>query len=111
MRKTYLAAAILGMLFPNILVLKISIETRNIMLYGDIPATISEMFSNEIATVFIIDLLLLVLMFLLWSFREAKRLGMKEWWVTTVVTMTLGLAGGLPLFLYLREGYKSKASQ
>jgi len=64
------------------------------------------MFSNEIASVFILDLLLVVLMFLAWSYREARRLGMKEWWITSIFTVLLGLAGGLPLFMYLREGYR-----
>lgn len=106
MRRIYFWAAIIGFVIPNILVAKISIETGNILLYGDIPTTFTSMFANDISTVFIIDLLLVVFFFMAWSYKEAKRYQMKELWWTWLLTFAFGLAGGLPLFLYWREGYK-----
>ncbi|MFK8010247.1 MAG: DUF2834 domain-containing protein [Saprospiraceae bacterium] len=60
-------------MLPNYFVLLESVETGNIMLYGNIPATFKGMFANRISTIFIIDLLFGVLVFLLWSYHEAKK--------------------------------------
>jgi hypothetical protein len=104
MKRIYLLLSIVGFLLPNILVAKISLETGNYLLYTDIGATLKGMFANDISTVFVIDLLYVVLLFLAWSWREAARYRMKNWWAVCLLTFLFGLAGALPFFLYLREG-------
>ena len=103
MKRVYLILAIIGFILPNYLVLLESFETGNIMLYGDIPATFKGMFANRISTIFMIDLLFAVLVFFIWSYQESKKKGIKNIYWIWLATMLLGLAGGLPLFLYYRE--------
>lgn len=103
MKKVYLILAVIGFVLPNIFVYMESVETGNILLYANPTATIDGMFSNRISTIFMIDLLFAVLVFFIWSYSESKRLGIKKYPLVWILTMLLGLAGGFPLFLYLRE--------
>lgn len=103
MKKTYLLLTIIGFLLPNVLVFFESVETGNILLYAQPMATFSDMFANRISTIFAIDLLFAVVVFFVWSYHEFKLNHQKSLWMVWGATMLLGLAGGLPLFLYLRE--------
>ena len=103
MTRIYLILALIGFILPNIFALKVTFETGNILLYTDIPTTLSQMFANDIATAFTIDLLFVVLVFLFWSYQEARKHQIKGLWIVWVLTFMFGLAGGFPLFLYLRE--------
>ncbi|MDW3191021.1 MAG: DUF2834 domain-containing protein [Cytophagales bacterium] len=103
MKKTYLTLCIIGFILPNIWVTIESYETGNILLYMDPVATFQRMFANRISMIFAIDLFFAVAVFFIWSYHEAKQSRMKHLWVVWVFTMLLGLAGGFPLFLYLRK--------
>ncbi len=103
MKSAYLALTVLGFLGPNILITKVGLETGNILLYTDIPATLQAAFANDISSAFVIDLLIAVVVFFTWSFVECKRLKMKAPWLIWAITMLFGLSGALPLFLYQRE--------
>jgi len=103
MKRLYLILTVIGVLLPNYFVLLESIETGNIMLYANPMATFTDMFANRIASIFAIDLLFGVLVFMLWTWHEAKATGVRHVWRVWLFTMLLGFAGGLPLFLYLRE--------
>ncbi len=103
MKKIYLALTVLGFVAPNTWVMKVSIQTGNILLWARPLETMAGMFVNDISTAFVVDLLFVVLVFMIWSYQESKRLGMKAPWIVWVLTMLFGLAGGLPLFLYQRE--------
>lgn len=107
MKKTYLILCIIGFLSPNVLVILESIETGNILLYMNPAATIMGMFANRISSIFAIDLLFAVLVFFIWSFREAKFHQVKKLGLVWVFTLLFGLAGSFPMFLYLREHAKS----
>ena len=108
MKNVYLAAAIIGFLFPNSLVFIESIETGNYLLYADIPATIRQMFANRISTIFSIDLLFGVLVFLVWTFQESKTYQLPKIWIIWSITFLFGFASGFPLFLYWKA-YHIKA--
>ncbi len=41
--------------------------------------------------------------FLVWSFTEARRLGMRMWWAYVVITFAVAFACSFPLFLLMRE--------
>lgn len=103
MRNLYLLLTVIGTMLPNIFVIKESLATGNIMLYAKPMDTFHVMFANNISSAFMIDLLFIVGLFLVWSYYEAKRLHIKRVWAVWAYTFAFGIAGGLPLFLYLRE--------
>lgn len=110
MKKAYLALAALGFVAPNIFATKVGMETGNYMLYTDPLTTINQMFANDIASTFIVDLLIACVVFFVWTFVESKRSGMKAPWVIWILTLLFGLSGTLPLFLYQRELAKEKGA-
>jgi hypothetical protein len=99
----YLILAILGFIAPSILVFIESIESGNVLLYANPIATIEGMFANRISTIFMIDLLFVVVVFFLWTYDDGKKNGVKRIGLVWLLTMLLGLAGGFPLYLYIRE--------
>lgn len=103
MKKIYLILAIIGFVLPNIFVLKVSIETGNILLWKDIPTTFYSMFANDIASAFMTDLLYMVILFMFWSYQEAQKHQINNYWMTWIATFLFGIAGGFPLFLYFKE--------
>jgi hypothetical protein len=103
MKKLYLILTVIGFLIPNYLVVLESLETGNYLLYTDLPATFAAMFTNRISSIFAIDLLLVVLMFFIWSFYSAKIRNFSSLYGVWILTMLFGLAMGFPLLLYLRE--------
>lgn len=106
MKNTYLLIAIIGFIAPNILVAMVSIETGNILLWLHPSETVVGMFQNKISSAFIIDLLVVVMIFFTWSYQESKKHKIKNWWLIVVLTMMFGMAGSYPLFLYLKEKNK-----
>lgn len=103
MRKTYLFLTFIGTILPNIFVVLESLESGNYLLYAKPLETVRGMFANNISSAFIIDLLFIVVLFLIWSYKESKRLHIKNVALIWLYTFALGIAGGLPLFLYVRE--------
>jgi hypothetical protein len=108
MKKIYLILAIIGFIVPNIFVYLVSVETGNILLWLNPTATIAGMFANKISSAFVVDLLVVVLIFIIWSETEAKRYGVKNVWIVWILTFLFGLAGSFPLFLYLVEVKRHK---
>ena len=49
------------------------------------------------------DLLVALATFLVWSFAEVRRLGMRRWWVYPILTFGIAFAFAFPLFLFLRD--------
>ncbi|MEQ9062808.1 MAG: DUF2834 domain-containing protein [Vicingaceae bacterium] len=103
MKKIYLALSIIGFIAPNVFVFRESLETGNVLLWLHPGATLAGMFANRIATAFVVDLLVVVWIFFIWTYFEAKKHGMKTPWLIWVLTMLFGMAGTFPLFLYQRE--------
>jgi hypothetical protein len=103
-RKTiYLLLTVAGFAAPNIFVAIESVKTGNVLLWLDPAATLNGMFGNRISTAFIVDLLVVVLVFFVWTYHEARRYEMRNVWKYWVLTLLFGMAGTLPLFLYNRE--------
>ncbi|MEM7106253.1 MAG: DUF2834 domain-containing protein [Bacteroidota bacterium] len=103
MKLTYLILAIIGFIGPNFFVAQVSVETGNVLLWLNPAATMAAMFANKIATAFVVDLLLVVIVFFVWSWHEAKKYNVKNLWLVWLLTMMFGLAFTFPLFLYFRE--------
>lgn len=49
------------------------------------------------------DLWVVAAVFLFWSFLEARKLGMKHWWLYFILTFLIAIAFTFPLFLLMRE--------
>jgi len=107
MKNIWLFLAIFGFIAPNIFVFQESLETGNILLYANPNATVAAMFANTISTAFIVDLLFVVMVFVIWTYGEAKQFGIKKVWIIWLLTMLFGIAGAFPLFLYLKERVRS----
>ena len=103
MRNVYLALTIIGFVAPSTLVAMESIETGNVLLYANPMATFEAMFANRISSIFMIDLLFMVCVFFIWTYKEGQKHGVKKLGLVWALTLLLGLAGGFPLFLYLKE--------
>ncbi|MEL6250821.1 MAG: DUF2834 domain-containing protein [Bacteroidota bacterium] len=111
MKRTYLILAIIGFILPNIFVLLESIESGNYLLYARPLETMQLMFVNRVSSAFMMDLFFVLVLFLIWSYRESQSLGIKKWWQVWLITFAFGIACGLPLFLYVREDKKNGAPE
>ena len=80
-----------------------SLASGNILFWADPATTFQGMFANNYSTAFSVDLLLVVLVFFFWSYHQSVKHGIGKLWLIWLITMLFGLAGGFPLFLYLRE--------
>ncbi len=49
------------------------------------------------------DLLIAASAFSIWMISEGKRLEIKGWWITLILSISISFACGGPLFLFLRE--------
>jgi len=103
MQKLLLFLSGIGFIVPNIFTLKESFEFGNILFWTDPARTFGALYANNIVTGFTLDLLLMVVVFFVWSNYEAKRLGMNNIYSLWVLTLLFGAAGPFPLFLYLRN--------
>lgn len=101
-RPLYLVLAILGALVPWLFFS--SFFSRNGL---DIPLFAQSLFANGAAGVFSADVLLSIVVFWLWSLGDAKKLGIKSWWLVLPAACFVGLSLALPLYLYFREGLKA----
>jgi hypothetical protein len=105
MKKIYAILSVIGFIAPNIWVTKVSLATGNVLFWLKPEETFAGMWANDISTAFIVDLLVVVMIFFVWTWNESKRLGMKKPYLIWVLTMLFGMAGTLPLFLYQRTSY------
>jgi len=103
MQKLLLFLSGIGFIVPNIFTLKERFEFGNILFWTDPARTFGALYANNIVTGFTLDLLLMVVVFFVWSNYEAKRLGMNNIYSLWVLTLLFGAAGPFPLFLYLRN--------
>jgi hypothetical protein len=69
----------------------------------DVAAFVAGGFANPAAASLTVDLLVALAAFLVWSFVEARRIGMRRWWVYLVVTFLVAFAVAFPLFLLARD--------
>jgi len=76
----------------------------------DFAAFFRDGYRNDASTSLTNDLLVGCVTFLVFSFVEARRLGMRHWWAWPVLTFGIAFAFAFPLFLFFREGKLAAAS-
>jgi hypothetical protein len=97
-KRLYLLSAVLGFLLPYSFFVPFVIENGL-----NISLLVQQMFANQIATFFALDVI--VSSFVLWIFvfSEGRRFGMRNLWGYVALNLAVGVALALPLFLYFRE--------
>jgi hypothetical protein len=101
-RHFYLFMAVLGTILPWILFAHFFRANG-----ADIPGFVMALFPNGAAGGFSTDVLLSIIVFWLWSWRDAGERGVARWWLVLPASFLVGLSLALPLYLYLREDTNS----
>lgn len=109
MKTFYLVATVAGYAAANFLVVLESIQAGNILLWTKPLETMNAMFANRISTIFAIDLFFVVLVAFVWMYEEARHARIGRVWIYWLLTLLFGLAGTLPLFLYVRTRARESA--
>jgi len=102
-KSVLLILAILGFIVPNIFTFIETVENGNILLWSQPFDTVSAVFASPINSAFALDLLVVTLVFFVWSYHEAKRYKVKRVWLFWILSLAFGLSGPFPLFLYAIE--------
>ena len=68
-----------------------------------LPLFILSSAANPVAGGFTADILISILVFGVWSFVDARRHNVRNWWLILPATLCVGLSLSLPLYLLLRE--------
>lgn len=98
----YGVATLVGFVVPNVMVA---------VYFSGAHASVWQYFRDWFGTLpasqIALDLTIAGLTFLVWSFWESRRLGIRLWWLVVPATMLVGFCFAVPLFLYLREQHMS----
>jgi hypothetical protein len=106
MKKFYVIAMIIGAATPLYLFIQ-HFATQGFGLGAFITAS----FPNPAASGLVADLLLSATLGLIVFWREAKRLGVRGFWMVIIGTFLIGFSFGFPLYLYLREKSEAERSR
>ncbi|RDE07659.1 DUF2834 domain-containing protein [Pelagibacterium lacus] len=74
----------------------------------DLPLFVQSLFANGAAGGFSADVLISIVVFWVWSWRDAARNNVAPWWLVLPASFFVGLSLALPLYLYLRERCKEQ---
>src|SRR5947208_3420782 len=66
-------------------------------------------FANPAAASISCDITVAFLAFLIWLPGEARRSGVRYWWLYALIGLTVAFAVALPLFLFMRERAERKS--
>lgn len=98
MKRVYLILAVVGAVVPYVLFGPLILQGAGIGVWLD------QLLTDPAPRGLTGDITVAALVFLVWSWREARRLGMGRWWIYPVVMTGIGLSCAFPLFLWRREG-------
>ena len=96
----YLGLAVIGLCATWFFNLRFMAESGGAF---DVMAFVRAGYANSASSSLSNDLLVGCTAFLVWSFAEVRRLGMRRWWVYPVLTFGVAFAFAFPLFLFLRD--------
>ena len=72
---------------------------------------VEEIFATRISSFFAADLIIASVIFLFWSWRDARERRISGWWLVLLSNLVVGLSLALPLYLLKRlETREPKAS-
>ena len=97
-KNIFLLLAIIGFVAPYFFFLQLSPANG-----FDLPLLMQPLFANNFMKGVAMDLTVSVIVFWIFVFVEANKLGMKNPWLYLLATLLVGLSFALPLFLYFRE--------
>ena len=101
LKKFYLICAVIGTIVPWYFFASFfAAEGFNI------PLFVQSLFANGAAAGFVADVLISIVVFLVWSYDDAKRLGVSQWWLVLPASFLVGLSLALPLYLYMRHDHQ-----
>ena len=98
-KRLYLVLAVLGLAAPYTFF--ITFLRANGF---DLRLMVAMLFGNPISTFFAVDLVISAVVFLVYSFSEARRLQLPNWWIYLILTFLVGPSFSIALFLFAREG-------
>ena len=67
---------------------------------------VGSMYVNGAAGGAVTDLFISAAVFWVWSFGDARREGVANWWFVVPATLAVGLSLALPMYLWMRAGAK-----
>jgi hypothetical protein len=105
MKRLYLVLAILGFSIPYYFFLSFLLQNGL-----NLPLLLEQLFATPISTFFAVDLLITGVVFLIFSYFEARRMRIPRWWIYPAATLLVGPSFSFPLFLYVREGIEPPVS-
>lgn len=97
MKTIYLSASILGAVAPYVFFTRFFLGDD-----ASLYAFMAQLFATSPAAGITTDLLISSAVFWIWSYSEARRVGMSRWWAYVLVNLGIGLSCAFPLFLYVR---------
>ena len=98
LQSIYLVLSVLGFVLPYSQLFPFFIDNGlNLSLFW------SQLFANQISSVFAFDLFVSSLVFWIFVFKEGTKLNLKSLWVYIVLNLIVGLSFALPLFLWVRS--------
>lgn len=105
---SYLTLAVLGGILTWYFNLQFMVETYGrlslaALLQFDWLAFVYGGFANPAASSLSVDLLFVVMAGLVFLVSEARRLGMRHWWVYLLLSGLVAAAFAFPFFLFMRE--------
>jgi len=93
----YAVLAVLGAIVPW------TFNLQHFSANGTLAGFLTMGFVNPVAGSLTSDLLIGGTAFMTWMVVEARRRGMKNWWIYLVLTFAIAFACAAPLFLWMRE--------
>ena len=72
----------------------------------DLWLFLQSLYANGPAAGFSTDVLISILVFWVWSWRDAAKHGIGRWWMVLPASFCVGLSLAMPLYLYLREHHR-----
>lgn len=105
LKHIYLLLCVLGTLLP------FSQFIPWVMEHGlNVPLFVQELFSTRIGAFFGMDVIVSVIVLFVFIFKESEHFTPLQKWSPVIVTLTVGVSLGLPLFLYFRQLHIERAN-
>lgn len=103
LKHVYFVLAIIGLILPLSQIV-IHMDDTSFSIFN----LLKNRFSSDILSYIGFDIFIASIIFIIFMYIEAKRMNMKKIWMPIFSVIFIGIAFGLPMFLYLREDHLEK---